>query len=376
VKFQEDYALKSSMLGKVAAEQLIDQEKVNKQLSQESKELKRNFTLAQAANLNLEKKVAELAEALKRCQDEKKAAEEALDRSKKDLEKLEKTHDDDLRSIENLRKDHDKSLKTAEDLRTNNADLAKSLSSKERRIQDLERALTEQREASGRNVSDIISKLKILFEEYKRSLNEFGVHPAPLPADLGLPEFLEWIDAEFKALPEVISGANDFAAAFSVESILKLLHDFDCADLVKFREKLPQFPDAMSTSRLRPNEDVQAIRSKFAREFWLASRKEAVKNIARAKLAQVGFLRNSCNFCEFTKFFLFFLYFFLCFPQLIEEEKQGRGIAHSESSSEDNENEESSDSGKEDSGDSSDDGSDGGHTSEHEEDSSEVDITG
>jgi hypothetical protein len=50
---------------------------------------------------------------------------------------------------------------------------------------------------------------------------------------------MEWIDAEFKALPEVISGANDFAAAFSVESILKLLHDFDCVDLVKFREKLP-----------------------------------------------------------------------------------------------------------------------------------------
>jgi ABC-type uncharacterized transport system ATPase subunit len=60
-KFQEDYALKSSMLGKVATEQLIGQEKLNKQLSQESKELKRNFTLAQSANLDLEKKVAELA---------------------------------------------------------------------------------------------------------------------------------------------------------------------------------------------------------------------------------------------------------------------------------------------------------------------------
>jgi hypothetical protein len=301
------------MLGKIVVERLIEQEKVNKQLSHESKELKRNFTLAQAANLDLEKKVAKLAEALKHCQDEKKAAEEAFDRSKKDLEKLEKTHDDDLRLIENLRKDHDKSLKTAEDLRTN-TDLAKSLSSKEQKIQDLERELTQQREASGKNVSNIISKLKILFEEYERSLNEFGIRPAPLPADLGLPEFMEWIDAEFKALPEVISGARDFAAAFFVESILKLLHDFDCADLVKFREKLPQFPDAMSTSRLRPNEDVQAIRSKFATEFWLASGKEAVKNIARAKLAQVGFLRNSYSFCEFAKF-SYFSYIFFCLPQ-------------------------------------------------------------
>jgi hypothetical protein len=277
------------MLGKIAAEWLIEQEKVNKQLSHESKEVKRNFALAQAANLDLEKKVAELAEALKRCQDEKKATEEVLDRSKKDLEKLQNSHDDDLRLIENLRKDHDKSLKTTEGLRTNNSDLAKSLSSKEQKIQDLERALTDQKEASERSVSEIISSLKNLFEEYEKSLNEFGVRPVPLPTDLGLPEFMEWIDAKFKVLPEVISGANDFAAAFSVESILKLLHNFDCVDLVKFREKLPQFPDALSTSRLQPNGDVQSISSKFAREFWLDSGKEAVKSIARAKLAQVDF---------------------------------------------------------------------------------------
>jgi hypothetical protein len=277
------------MLGKVAAEQLIDQDKLNKQLSQESKELKRNFALAQSTNLDLEKKAAELAEALKRCQDEKKVADEALEQSKKDLEKLQKTHDDDLSLIENLRNSHDRSSKIAEDLRANNADLARSLSSKEQKIQDLEKSLTEQREASGKKISDIIDRLKILFGEYERSLNEFGVHPVPLPTDLGLREFMDWIDAEFKALPEVISSANDFAMAFSVESILKLLHDFDCADLAKFREKLSQFPDALSTSRLRPNEDVQAIRSKFAREFWLASGKEAVKTIMRAKLAQVNF---------------------------------------------------------------------------------------
>jgi hypothetical protein len=41
--------------------------------------------------------------------------------------------------------------------------LAKSLSVKDRRIQDLERALTEQKEASGKKVSDIVNKLKLLF---------------------------------------------------------------------------------------------------------------------------------------------------------------------------------------------------------------------
>jgi hypothetical protein len=58
-------------------------------------------------------------------------------------------------------------------------------------------------------------------------------------------------------------------------------------DLVKFCEKLPQFPDASSTSRLRPNEDVLAIKAKFAREFWVASGNKVIKSIARAKLDQV-----------------------------------------------------------------------------------------
>jgi hypothetical protein len=225
-----------------------------------------------------------------------------------------KTHEDDLSLIENLHRNHDRSLKAVEDLRANNADLARSLSSKDQRIQDLEKALTEQRESSGRRVSEIVNKLKALFGEYEKSLNEFGIRPAPLPSNLGLPEFMDWIDAEFKALPEVISGANDFAAAFSVESILKLLHDFDCADLAKFREKLSQFPDALSTSRIRPNEDVQVIKSKFAREFWLASGKEAVKSIARAKVALVYFRtillatdysRNFCPLIFYIRFFTF-----------------------------------------------------------------------
>jgi hypothetical protein len=304
------------LLGKIASERLVEQENVNEWLSQESKELRRNFDLAQAANLDLEKKVVELAEALRQCQDGKKIAEEALELSKNDFEKLQKTHDDDLSLIENLRKDHDKSSKAVEDLRHNNANLAKTLSSKEQKIQDLERALVEPREASGKDISEITDNLHLLFKEYEKSLMNFGVRPAPLPADISLADFTRWIETDFKALPEVITGASDFAAAFSVESILKLLHDFDYADLVKFREKLPQFPDASSTSRLRPNEDVLAIKTKFAREFWLVSGREIVKSVACAKLTQVVFLRNATESCEFADFFdlsdMFSFDFFSC----------------------------------------------------------------
>jgi DNA repair exonuclease SbcCD ATPase subunit len=213
-EYQRAYSLKASLLGKVASQRLVEQEKIRKKLSDESKKLKCDFNLSRAANSNLEKKVSELAEALKRCQDEKKIAEEALEHSKKDLEKLQKTHDDDLKLIENLCKDHDKSSKAAEDLRINNADLAKTLSSKEQKIHDLEKALADRDEASGKEISDILNKLKLLFKEYEKALMEFGVRPAPLPSNMGMSDFLKWIDMEFKALPEVISGANDFAAAF------------------------------------------------------------------------------------------------------------------------------------------------------------------
>jgi small-conductance mechanosensitive channel len=300
------------MLGKVAVERLVDQEKTNKQLSQESKELKRNFALAQSVNLDLEKKVAELVEALKVCQDEKKVAEAALEQSKKELEKLLKTHEDDLSLIENLHENHDRSSKVVEDLRANNADLARSLSAKDRKILDLEKALAEQDDASKKNISDILEMLKLLFEEYKKSPNEFGVHPAPLSANLGVSEFMEWMEAEFKVLSEVISGASDFAAAFFVESILKILHDFDCADLEKFRGKISRFPGAMSTSIIRANEDVQAIKNKFAREFWLDSGKEAIKIIARAKLAEVNFrMISSLMLVRDILFLEFFLHLFL-----------------------------------------------------------------
>jgi hypothetical protein len=115
-EYQRDYSLKASLLGKITSRRLVEQEEINKKLSEESKKLNRDFNLSRAANVDLEKKVAELADAPKRCQDDKKVDEEALESSRKGLEKLQKTHNDDLRLIENLCKDCDKSSKAAEDL--------------------------------------------------------------------------------------------------------------------------------------------------------------------------------------------------------------------------------------------------------------------
>jgi predicted DNA-binding protein (UPF0278 family) len=56
---------------------------------------------------------------------------------------VQKTHEDDLSLIKNLREKYDRASKVAEDLCVNNANLAKSLSTKDRKILDLEKALSE-----------------------------------------------------------------------------------------------------------------------------------------------------------------------------------------------------------------------------------------
>jgi hypothetical protein len=65
------------------------------------------------------------------------------------------------------------------------------LSSKEQKIQDLEKALVDRDEASTREVSAMKDKLKLLFEEYVKALREFGVRPAPLTASAEFSEFMK-----------------------------------------------------------------------------------------------------------------------------------------------------------------------------------------
>jgi hypothetical protein len=77
--------VKASISGRIACERLIKQEKINKKLIEDSQKLSHDFKLSQATNLDLEKKVAELAVALKSCQDEKKLLKRPLIGPKKIL---------------------------------------------------------------------------------------------------------------------------------------------------------------------------------------------------------------------------------------------------------------------------------------------------
>jgi hypothetical protein len=221
------------------------------------------------------------------------------------------------------------------------------------------------------------TKLKLLFEEYGKVLKDFGACPGPLPEDGEISSLLSWIGEEFRALSGVISGTSDFTPAFSVGSILKLLHNFDCANLLKFREALARFSDAGNTSRIHPNENNQIIKVRFAQEFWFASEKEFVKNIARAKLEKVEPLRDVSYIMFISKLtFLCFVFF------SAQEEMQGKSGEIPESSSEDEEEDatekEDGDSSRsyEGSNSSSDSDSDGGARadSERNDSSPKVDI--
>jgi hypothetical protein len=86
-------------------------------------------------------------------------------------------------------------------------------------------------------------------------------------------------------------------------------------------KKITRFPGATSTLIIRANEDVQAIKNKFAREFWFASGREVVKVIARAKLVEVNFRMNSSPMLVREVLFLeFHLHLFLYLSQLNEDE--------------------------------------------------------
>jgi hypothetical protein len=104
---------------------------------------------------------------------------------------------------------------------------------------------------------------------------------------------MEWMLLEFEALPEVISNTNDFATSFSMESLLKLLENYDSIDSEKFKNALQKFPDAGNTSLIRSHKDVRALKIKFMKEFRVASGKEFAKKVAREKLEEVSNFLNS-----------------------------------------------------------------------------------
>ncbi|XP_034599436.1 uncharacterized protein [Setaria viridis] len=68
----------------------------------------------------------------------------------------------------------------------------------------------------------------VLYENYKSALEVFGAEPLPYPGDGDVVKIFDWMREEFEVLPEVISGLNDYAASFCLDSTLQLLEKEGC----------------------------------------------------------------------------------------------------------------------------------------------------
>jgi hypothetical protein len=211
-------------------------------------------------------------------------------------------------------------------------------------------------------------------------LKNFGVRPGPFHESEDISDLMDWIETEFQALPDVISGASDFAAAFFSRKYSEATLRFRLCRSCEFHENLSHFLDAGSTAIIHPNGDVQAIKFRFVREFWFASGKEFAKKIARAKLDKVCFWHISLNFQPLTTIFMLIFsnpFFLLVFLQLIQSEEHGKADFQESSS----EVEEDGDADNEEDG-SGDEGSNGSQdngeeaSSDHETSSPKVDIVG
>ncbi|XP_022683337.1 uncharacterized protein LOC101759246 [Setaria italica] len=68
----------------------------------------------------------------------------------------------------------------------------------------------------------------VLYENYKSALELFGAEPLPYPGDGDVVKIFDWMREEFEVLPEVISGLNDYAASFCLDSTVQLLEKEGC----------------------------------------------------------------------------------------------------------------------------------------------------
>jgi predicted nucleic acid-binding Zn-ribbon protein len=197
-KFNSVLSLETTLASKIISERFNENEELVAKLSDESQDLKHNLDKIQASNLELEKQIVELKESLKKSSEEKRLADIALHDLKKEQDKLAKTREDDLKMIQNLGQDAYKSTNTINELRgtnaelaTKNTDLVKPLSMKEQTIFNLEKALYEQNESLSKDAVGIRQSFKLLFEEYKEALSQFGTRPNPSPEKDDVSEIMD-----------------------------------------------------------------------------------------------------------------------------------------------------------------------------------------
>jgi hypothetical protein len=117
-----------------------------------------------------------------------------------------------------------------------------------------------------KGIEGVPQSFKLLFEKYSEALGQFDTRPSPFPEKEDDAVVIDWMLTGFKALPNVIFGASDFAVVFNIESLLKLL---EIMTVLILRSFVDQFGHSRCCKHIciHANEDVRAVKLKFMKEF-------------------------------------------------------------------------------------------------------------
>lgn len=146
------------------------------------------------------------------------------------VDKLEKRAEDNLGVLEKLRNAAEKDAQT--------------IAEQEKMIHTLGDNLQEQQTFVEEAEQVLKKRFSEIYEGYKAALAEFGAEPLPFPADEKVKEIFDWMDEEYKGLPEVITGISDFAASFCLDSAFQLLEKNSCSHFLTLAACTYKFPSA------------------------------------------------------------------------------------------------------------------------------------
>ena len=93
---------------------------------------------------------------------------------------------------------------------------------------------------------------------------------------------------EFAILGNILTDISDNSAVISCENAFALLEHESCQDLSKIAAPGYQFPESSELEAC--SSWIQTVKKAFLRGFWLSTGRQALRDIARQRLEEVGAL--------------------------------------------------------------------------------------
>lgn len=205
------------------------------------------------------------------------------------VEKLEKRPEDNLGVLEKLRSATEKDVQTITEQEKMIHTLGQDLKEQKTFVVEAERALKE--------------KFVEIYEVYKTALAKFGAEPLLFLGDESVKEIFDWVEEEFKGLPEVITGSSNFAASFCLDSAFQLLEKNSYSHFLTLAARTYMFPSASELDEEEKSKNLRATKINFFKQLWATSGREYTRLVAQERLAQVR--------VHITLYFIRFAFFLL-----------------------------------------------------------------